>query len=263
MKFRRGNYRKIILGLLLMTIIAILPSIMVVKGEAYQINSYLGPEPTIDGIVVKEERNAAGKPKKMLMPFDEWFMGGDQLPRDIEIGSIHTNTSKLYIYVKIYFDGILEGNISFRMRKALSSDYYDYKTISSLTNSSCDGYRIPNQWQIYIDTENNGTEDSVGKCFITDSCMTFELLMPYNSEDTNGHDLNIILNDEIEIYYLITLKYLETDWEPWNHYAWPNTDTWKIVFQTTSASPISLLGIIMGLMITPIILQLRKNRKHN
>jgi len=188
------------------------------------------------------------------MPFDLWYMAGDRLPREVTIGSFHTSNYNLYIYAKIEMDGIVEGNITYFMRKLGSDGYYDYKQIASVTNSSIDGYHTQHQWPYPIDTEYGGTKDSEGKCHITENSMTFELLMPYNSEDENGYDLNVTLNDEVEIKYYIRLKYLNSSQETWNYYAWPDEDLWTIIFHTTSAAPIAYIGIILGLvLIYPII----------
>ncbi|MHA1156612.1 MAG: hypothetical protein ACTSQK_10935, partial [Candidatus Heimdallarchaeota archaeon] len=171
----------------LIAILFIVPTIMLVNGENYQINSYFGPEPTIDGVVDETERSAAGKPKEMTMPFSPWYMAGDQLPREIEIGSIHTINSNLYIYTILKMDGIIEGNITFFFRKMGTLGYYDYKRVSSITNNSIDGYNTQVDWPYPIDTEYGGTKDSEGKCHIADEYITFELVMPYNSEDANGY----------------------------------------------------------------------------
>lgn len=244
---------------LTLMILFILP-VFITLGTDYQLNSYLGPEPTIDGVVDEDERNAAGKPEEMLMPFNPWFMGGDQTPREIEIGSVYTEDAYLYIYTKIKFDSILEGNISYYIRKLGTEDYFDYKSISSLTNSSFDGYRIPEVLPYPEDTESGGTKDSEGKCFISDDYMTFELLIPYASTDVKGYDLNVTLSDEIEIRYYIQLKYLNTSYDPWNHYSWLNADLWTIAFQETSAVAIPLISIILGLIAIPLLAVKRKHK---
>ena len=233
-------------------IIFFIPLVSAISTD-YQLSSFLGPEPTIDGVVDETERSAAGKPKEMTIPFSPWYMAGDQLPREIEIGSVHTNNSNLYIYTILKMDVIIEGNITFFFRKMGTLGYYDYKRVSSIPNNSIDGYNTQVDWPYPIDTEYGGTKDSEGKCYITDDSITFELSMPYTSTDTNGYDLNITVNEEVELIFSIRIIYLNGSIETQNSYFWLEEDSWKIIFHETRAVLIPFIGILMGLLVIPLI----------
>jgi hypothetical protein len=258
---RKGIYQKIKLYALF-SIILIVPSITLVNGENYQLISYIGDEPTIDGFIDESERDATGKPVSTLLPFDTWYVGGgDGLPREVEIGTFHTSNSKLYINTRIEYDCIKEGNITYIFRKKGTDDDFDLKELTSATNNSIDSYRLQNDWQHHVDIDFGGTENSEGKCHLTENSLTFELLIPYNSNDTIGHDLNVTLNDEIEFKFILRIMYLNDSQEEWNWYAWPTEELWSIVFTNSSAVPLSFIGLITGIFLLPIIQLTRKRRK--
>jgi hypothetical protein len=258
MIYRKGIYHKMKL-LILLNIILILPTIILVSGEQSQIISYLGSDPTIDGFIDESERDATGKPVSTVLPFDTWYVGGgDGLPREVEVGSFHTSNSNLYINTKIEYDGIKEGNITYILRKKGTDDDFDLKELSSATNSSVDGFRLQNDWQHLVDSDFGGTEDSEGKCHLIENTLTFELLIPYNSNDTIGHDLNVTLNDEIEFRFLLRIMYLNDSYEEWNYYAWSPADAWTLVFNDSSAVPLPLIGLIFGLILLTMIQITRK-----
>ncbi len=264
MFLREGIFLKINFAILLATLF-FLPTILLVAGESHQINSFIGSEPTIDGIIDSTERNASGKPTEILLPFNTWYMGGgDHLPRKIEVGSIHTYNSNLYINTKIEYEGIKAGNITYYLRKNGTEDYFDLKEITSRTNNVRDGYRIPYDWPFYDDTESGGTLDAEGKSSLTENSLSFELLIPYNSNDTIGHDINVTINDEIEIKIILMIMYLNDSREEWNYYTWPSENSWVIAFQDTTASASSCTGLVMMIVIfSAIIITRMKSRMEN
>ncbi|NHK32574.1 MAG: hypothetical protein FK730_14570 [Asgard group archaeon] len=261
---RKGINQIMKLGLIVL-VLCILPSISLVKGENYQIKSYLGEEPIIDGYIDDIERQSTGKSTEVILPWDTWNMGGDQVPITVEIGSFHTNTSHLYLNTRIYYEDIIGSNITYFLRKKGTDDNFDLKRINSITNSSLDGYRTPYKWNIN-DTEFGGTQDSEGKCYLTNDSLTFELFMPYNSSDVLGHDLNVTLNDEIELEIYLYFTY-PTPYGVSNSYQWSEDDNCTIIFIDSEAAPISIIGIILGLIVIPVVkitmknLTLNKNKR--
>ncbi|MBN1330824.1 MAG: hypothetical protein JXA54_15230 [Candidatus Heimdallarchaeota archaeon] len=232
-----------------------------VSGVDYQINSFLGPVPIIDGYIDDIEKQSTGKPIDVVLPWDTWNMGGDQKPISIEIGSIHTNTSYLYINTRINYNDITSANITYFLRKTGSDDYFDLKRINSITNSSLDGYRTPGQsWSLY-DTEIGGTLDSEGKCYLTSKSITFELFIPINSNDSLGYDLNVSLEDEIELQIMLHFRYLNI-YGVSNSYQWSNDDSCTITFlNTTAAAPLHIFGILLGIVVIPLVKVIRRNLK--
>ena len=259
MSGRKGLLLKMKLALLLLITI-LLPTIFLVSGESYQISSYIGSTPTIDGIIDLTEQQSTGKQAEITLQFDEWDKNGDQLPREVKIGSCHTNDSYLYINTVVEFSGILDGNITYFFRKdGYEKPYhapYDIKQISSKTNSSRDGYReyldLIHFDTYYNDSVLGGTQDSVGKCFISDSSLTFELLLPLNSGDSLGNDLNVTLADQIELRINLIFWYDGDYMLDHNSYVWSSADTCSIVLLQETAPVTITLPIILfstGLLI--------------
>lgn len=140
MTSRKGISLKLKFAVLL-TVVVFLPSILLVSGEDFQINSYLGLKPTIDGVIDSNEELAIGKLEKIELQVDPWFMGGDQEPRIVEFGSCHTNDSYLYIITTVsYTKEILKGNITYLLRKKDSNDLFDIKRVTSVANYSLYGF---------------------------------------------------------------------------------------------------------------------------
>lgn len=234
---------------ILFLVLLFLPAFLLVAGESYQINSYLGPEPTIDGSIASDEQQATGKQEEVTLLVDPWYAGDDREPILVEVGSCFTNTSFLYINTVVTFNEITRGNITYLLRKKGSDGYFDIQRVTSKANCSVDGYTSNSAWH-FNDSEAGGTHDSEGKCYLSQSSMTFELLIPFNSGDELGQDLNITAEDDIEIEIFLNFVYMkEENWEGYKYYAWSDDDSCTIaLLSETAPVPILYVGFVVGLI---------------
>lgn len=236
---------------------------MLIKGIEYTVNSYRGDAPTIDGIIDTQEEIGTGKPVKIALPLDPWDPYGEPRKMDINIGSSYTNDSYLYINAVVNFNNIITGNITYTFDRNFSQTRYDMKRVSSITNSSEDGYRTNayDSLTFFKDQKNGGTLDSEGKCIITDKTITFELRMPFNSGDSLGYDENFIVGDDLEIIIVLYIKYRKTNDDIWS-VTYINSNCFFKILNTT-ADPISLAGIGLGLILIGVIIIRKKKKKIN
>ncbi len=225
------------------------------------LKSYQGSAPTIDGMIDASEREGTGRPFKITLGRDPWdsYMEPDII--NLKVGSSHSNDSYLYINTIINFKRIIFGNITYQFQRDISNSYYDLKRVSSITNSCIDGYRqeAGALWKINKDLDNGGTQDSEGKCVITETYIMFELRMPFFTGDTLGHDTSMTVGETIIISFEFSFLYNKTNDE--TMYGNYFDQGYSFVLQNTTAAPLSLVGIVLGLVLVIGISAGRRRKK--
>jgi hypothetical protein len=239
----------------------ILLGFIFVCGNHYhkEIISYQGQVPIIDGKIDSKEEQGTGKPTKITLASNPFLLPFEEI--DILVGTSHSNDSYLYINTVVNYNNIISGNISYQMRLNGTDEDYDVKRVSSITNSSIDLRKLAGGVGFFNDLICGGTIDSEGKCIITNKFISFELRMPFNSGDFEGRDLNIHIGDVIEIYFHIDFYY-EKNIDDIKYRDF-NSAKNVLVIQNTTAAPLSIVGIILGLVLIISVNVRRKKLKKN
>lgn len=254
------NFKIRLFGLILISIF--MTSLVLVSSTSYTLNSYQGVAPTIDGIIDANEEIGTGKPTKITLPHDPWDQYGEPRDMDIEIGSSYSNDSYLYINAVVDFKNIISGNVTFTFNYNFTLGHFDMKRVSSITNSSEDGWRsnAASLWNFYNDQDLGGTQDSEGKCHITDKSITFELRMPFNSGDSSGYDEEFTIGEEMVIQVALSITYQKTQEETMYGNYWISSCSFRI--RDTTADPIPLAGIVLGIVVICVNVIRKRGKKY-
>ncbi|NHJ39231.1 MAG: hypothetical protein FK731_04300 [Asgard group archaeon] len=235
-------------------------------GKNYKINSYLGAEPNIDGNILEGEWDAAGKATEISI-INPWDLSSTNTI-SLFISSIH-NESNLYIGSKVDLDNIYRGEITyyfhsnrafdFRDETTQLNDDNDVKIINSNSNCSFDGFT--DEGGIIEDYKYGGVNNSIGKCFISQTSIMFELKLPFYSGDDIGHDIYTLIDDEFLIHISLELYFYRNPGEKdGGIYKLPIGSPCKLIISNSTTAPISIYSIIFGLILL-IIVDLVKRKK--
>ncbi|NHK30936.1 MAG: hypothetical protein FK730_06255 [Asgard group archaeon] len=250
--------------ILIALIVNLNSTIIVSLAKNHKVNSFIGPAPKIDGNMDDGEWDAAGEATEVFV-YDIWTSSSF----DLLVSSIH-NETYLYIGSKANINNIYKGEITyyFHSNRALSfrdenwriNDGNDVKIIDSNSNCSFDGFT--NNDRIIEDRSYGGSNDSEGKCYITDTSIMFELKIPFYSGDELGHDIYTVVEDEFLAHIEITVNFLEeVISKAGGSYRMPSRNTCKFILNNSTAVPIAFYSVIIGLISVAGILVIKNKRK--
>ncbi len=126
------------------------------------------------------------------------------------------------------------------------------------TNGTVTHTAWPNEY--IADTDAGGVENTFGKCYHDGTKVTVELEKPMASGDAAGHDINLVVNGTSELFIWFW------DGDLGKHYtmireADNNYDILKLLIQCTGTSPVPVVYIILGLMVTTVASILYKKKR--
>ncbi|MCK5183363.1 MAG: hypothetical protein KAQ95_03575 [Candidatus Heimdallarchaeota archaeon] len=131
-------------------------------------------------------------------------------------------------------------------------------SVDMFTNGSIQHTAFPNEY--IADTDAGGVENTLGKCYHDGSKVTVELRKPFDSGDTAGHDFNLVVNGSIDMFIWFW------DGDLGKHYtmireADNDYDFLKLLIHCTDISPVPVVYILLGLMVTSVASILYKKKR--
>lgn len=216
--------RKFIIGLLLLCLInmGISSSDVNCKLLTGTILSTLSTAPIIDGYL-----NDTVWENVIPTTFTLFGFQNQSKIVEIDVYSIYCISNLLYFGCEIAKDNSGTGELSFFFKVDANNELiatvlpfyigngHDVKYVNTNQNIF-DSYT--ESGQAIFDTVSGGTNDTIGSGKYTNGSYCFEFAMPFDSGDTNGHDISITTSDEVEffIYFYsdgVYLQFKETDYD--------------------------------------------------
>lgn len=166
---------------------------------------YSDEEMEIDGVLEEHEYD-----KNLNTNYTLYDFGDQNNQKEITMYSVYNDE---FVYIGMLVDdtpGYKEFWFILRVNEAITYFYNhttgfftlgnDIKAVSS-DNTSVDMFT---QTYFNSDTSNGGVNNSEGKCWTTGNEYEFEMKFPLDSGDTNGFDVSLEKNDQVEflLYYV-------------------------------------------------------------
>jgi len=194
---------------------------------------------------------------------------------DIEIMSLYDNDNRIYFGITYLDDRINPEDYFFLIFQDAEGtaiclpphddggsfgDNHDMKMMWLHNNGTIDQFTKGPGYNWADDVSNGGVDNGIGKCHENGTHVTIEIRFPFNSGDAPGYDVSLAVNASVNMFIGFHDEDKHIDWfqirENDNDY-----DLVKLQVSCTATSPVPVIYILLGLMVTSVASILYKKKR--
>ncbi|NHJ32451.1 MAG: hypothetical protein FK732_06285 [Asgard group archaeon] len=266
------NKRKILVVFSSALMLALLTTSMVVAPSVVgTLNSCpADPVPVIDGVLGVSEW------KEGVPELVELYDLDDQLETmDIEIMSLYDNDNRIYFGITYLDDKLNPEDWFFLIFRDVEgtdicapphnasgkfNDNHDMKFMWLYNNLTVDQFTKAPGYSWASDVSNGGADNGIGKCHENGTHVTIEMRFPFNTGDTLGYDIALSLGITVKMFIGLFdgdkgIRYYQIRENDLDY------DLLDLIVQCTAATPIPVIYILIGLMVTSVVSIIYKKKR--
>lgn len=194
---------------------------------------------------------------------------------EIEIMSLYDNDLRIYFGITYLDDSINPEDYLFLIFQDAEgtaictpphnasggfNDNHDMKFMWLHNNHTVDHFTKGPGYNWADDVSNGGVDNGIGKCHENGTHITVEMRFPLNTVDSLGYDINLAINGSVNMFIGYHDEDKHIDWfqvrESDNDY-----DLIRLQVSCTAASPVPVIYILLGLMVTSVVSFLYKKKR--